>query len=307
MGVGLIDDHERQGLLKFLRRREAKNACVELFAELHKKFDTKRGEITLAKTPSYDLIVDSFDAALSKGLVKDNELSDFLDRVETAGRQHVLLFNVPTKRVTELNEALLNPLQPGSDTSLTTYWEPPASPFARVTWAESSGTMTKVITKREYYVAKPPVTEGTKQITERELQSERSAVILKLHRQKRLFQMRIPVLEDGPDETATSLWKLANKIFQEHLSIDLLNQMQLFPLSDAFHQILENFDDFILTQEREDDGDYYGTRGRRRALEGETRDLRQKEDWKHDDTPRLRLDGSWKINETRHLDCRMHY
>lgn len=109
MGIGIPEETDQASLARFLKHRQAKVRVVGLLKHIKERHDLKKGDVTTSQSASYDKLVSSLDVALKEDWLSHAELTASLDAAEVAGRQHVLLYNVKTSKVSTLASLLTTP------------------------------------------------------------------------------------------------------------------------------------------------------------------------------------------------------
>jgi hypothetical protein len=296
MGIGILTDENAEQLAHYLLQRQAKERIVSLLQEVKDAKNLKLGDVTVSKSATYEQLVWSLNTALREDWLAPAALVKVLEELEVAGRQHVILFHVKANKLTELAGILAAPTH-RRDTvdSLDEFWSVPDQSFARVLRNDAQATMTKIVAARNYHTVETLEQTVDYELFQRLRHRERSAVIVKFTRDKRILQIRIPPREHGAIETARRVLDYAKAVLAGHFDTDnVFACLKEFPLNEALPKIIKNRTDFTLEHDTPEDPNTKTTMSRQRSPNGKAGDLRDCDAWKFDKGySRKTLRGSW--------------
>lgn len=309
--VILMGSDEQDRISHFLKRRQLNDQLVNLLKEIKDEQDLKRGEVTTAQNATYDAILESLSKALQSGWITTERVTGILDAAEVAGRQHVLLFNVPDELCEELQSTLQQPETLNTQgVQLPEFWEVPLGSYTRLIRNDSAFLILKVIARRFYWTSdeKHPSEDRIEIVKQRE--RERSAVIIKLNKQSKCLQFRVPVREKAPNaDTGGSVYEFLTEIVESQYGengLRLFNRLHAFPIEDTFQKMIDNREDFQLLTDTPENKHFKSSMAHKGTTEAAS-DLRDYEQWGFaEGFARTNLRGLWAIGEDVKIDARMH-
>lgn len=307
----ILGNDEQDRIAQFLKRRQLNNEMVKLLCEIKEHEELKRGEITTAQNATYDAIIESLSKSLKEGWITTERVTAILDNAEIAGRQHVLLFNVPEELLDTIQNKLQNPDTLNTHgVQLEEFWEVPLGSYARLLRNDESFLVLKVIARRFYWLSDEsrPSEDRIEIIKQRE--RERSAVVIKLNKQSKLLQFRVPVREKAPNaDTGRSVYEFLVEIVESQYGedgLELFNKLQPFPIEGAYQKMIDNRDDFQLLTDTPENQHFKSSMSHKGKSETAT-DLRDFDQWGFaEGFARTSLRGLWSFDDECNIDARMH-
>jgi hypothetical protein len=308
--VQYLNPEERDNLLLFMKRRQLKERVVARMKEVKEQHKDADG-ISAAKNASYETLVDSVATSLSKGLLDMQTLMQEFDEAELAGRQHVLLFQVPPGRIASTRQRLTSKAGAVVNRRVSEFLQVPTSTTVHLLVDTQKELIVKLVSRRvdwdEHVVKKTEDLE----VVERRRTIERTSIILKYTSAHNLLQIRIPPRGGfGIDETSRKVYLLANAVLDAAYGKEgpaLLQEVGTFPLGHAYSRIVANRDDFIMLSDSPESPHFRAMFARRGA--SGIQDIREMEDYSFHETTfaRTMIRGAWRIGEKIHVHTTMHW
>lgn len=298
MGIGIPIEDDRNRLASFLKHRQANSRIVQLLTDVKNQNDLKLGQVTTAQSASYGTLVESLDTALKNDWLDRAELISILNELEIAGRQHVLIYEIPQNKIPTVAGVLASPSEKRSTIAeLSEFWEVPGGSFARVLVNNQDSVITKIVSDRTYHTVETLEQKIDYELFKRNHHVERSAVIFKLAKGSNTLQIRVPPREHGSGETTTRIHDFVSRILDNHFKNDRLRpHLKFMPINNAFPKIIANRTDFRLEYDSPEDVEVKANLTRRQATNGNAADLRDSNVWKFGNGySRKSMRGSWQI------------
>lgn len=299
-----LTDENKLALARFLERRDLKERVLTLFGAAVSEHELKRGELTQSKSATYAVLSEHVEKAISNDWISEQQVVALLDESEVAGRQHVCIYDLPEHGVPGILNALRDPKsQRRASAKLTDFWELPSASYARVLRSTNDEVLVKLVAQRKYWRSEIDLSQSSddEEWIHRWVETERAAVIVKAIRQSGVVQIRVPPREHlAGSETGKSVYGFAIELLGSHFDIgknSWFSKLKLFSITDAYNNILDNRDDFVLrhdTPESDTAKSRLSKKGAIRDLE----DLRDDEMWQFSDGyARESLRGTWLVSE----------
>lgn len=307
----ILGAEEQDRISHFLKRRQLNYQIIELLKEIKDQQDLKRGEITTAQNATYDAIIESLSKALKEGWITTSRVTNILDAAEVAGRQHVLLFNVPEDIFEDVQEALQKPETLNTQgVQLEEFWEVPLGAYTRLLRNDDEFLVVKVIARRFYWVSNETKPNEDRIEIVKQRERERSAVIIKLNKTTKLLQFRVPVREKSPNaDTGRSVYEFLSEIVSSQFGdtgLDLFNKLHAFPIEDTYQNIIDNREDFQLLTDTPENK-YFKSSMAHKGITDLASDLRDFAQWGFaEGFARTSVRGVWQIGDETTIDMRMH-
>lgn len=306
-----IGSDEQDRISHFLKRRQLNNQMVEVLREIKEKQDLKRGEVVTAQNATYDAITESLSKALKEGWITTERVTEILDTAEVAGRQHVLLFNVPDDLLEDIQSTFQQPETLNTNgVQLEEFWEVPIGSYTRLLQNDENFLVVKVIARRFYWLSEETQPSDDRIEIVKQREQERSAVIIKLNKTTKLMQFRVPVREKAPNaDTGRSVYEFLTDIVESQFGaagLEQFNKLHAFPIEETYQKIIDNREDFQLLTDTPENQHFKSSMSHKGASETAS-DLRDYEQWGFKEGfARTSLRGLWQLVDDNSVDVRMH-
>lgn len=230
----------------FLLKRQLRDQIIPLLKDA-KKEDK---ELRAAKNLTYSQIVDNLMKALTAGKIDHDELLGILDKSEIAGKQHVMIFRLPSVATSKVFKSISTPHgREASSASIKDFITVPTTSSFRKLLETDDEIMIKIVTKRQYWDHNILEDTVSRVLIEKNLKQERSAIIIKCNKTTGIVQIRIPPRQHGLLEAAKSVYDFTRKVISSHYDLnknDWFKLLAYFPIDDAFPNLMNNREDFEL-------------------------------------------------------------
>ena len=306
----VLGNEAQDRIAHFLKRRQLNETMISLLKEVKDQRELKKGEVTTAQNATYDAIIESVSKSLREGWITTERVTQILDGAEVAGRQHICLFRIPDEQFAAVEASLQAPETLNtSGIQLDEFWEIPLGMYTRLMQNDNEFLVVKVTAPRFYWIEdeKRPTEDRIEIVKQRE--RERSAVIIKLEKTKKLLQFRVPIREKAPNaDTGNSVYQFIVEIVRSQFGDAgdaWFNKLRPFPLSDAFQKIIENRDDFELYTDTPENQHFKSSMSHKGAA-ADAKDIRDFAQWGFaEGFARTSIRGAWK-REDSDVQVRMH-
>jgi len=302
---------EKDRLLSFLKRRQLKDRVLELLRVAKATHEDRMGDISLAKNTTYEMLVEAVATCLSRGVISVESLTEEFDRVELAGRQHVLLFRLPSERVRATRRQLLSKVIDPSGRGIHEFIQVPVATTAH-TLVDSTDELTvKFISRRIDWQEVVLEESEDVRLIRKERTIERASIIVKITPARNLLQVRVPPRSGFTDsETSRKVYSLATNVLTAAFGDagpSLIHDLPTFPLGHAYSGLATTRDDFTMLSDSPEGAEFRAVFTRRGA--GSTIDIRDMDDYSfHGGTfARTLMRGLWWLDDDTSVPCAMHW
>lgn len=315
MAAGIVDPKELERLSDFLYRRQHKASTVSLLKAIKEEHNLKRGQVTTSKSATYEELAEALNESLRNEWLTRERLVKLLDAAELAGRQHVLVYQVPEDQLEELAEALRSPKKKRTTTKLEDFWNVPSRFFSQLLIDDGRTTAVKIVVPRKYHSIRHlddtdsiDIPNGDGDIVDviaKIAHRERAAVVVSLLHEAKLLQVRVPPRESGSGSTPRSVYDLAKAATSKAFDASgPFQRLKVFPITDTFNRLQANRDDFVYES---DEPQNEKVHARIKVKRGDgTEDLRDMKEWVYaEGYSRISLGGVWRIGEEL-VKARLH-
>ena len=305
----ILSGEANQSLQRFLVRRNLKEPAVQLLERVREANDLQRGDLSVAKNQTYETLVANLIKAINQGWMDKSELVTLLDESEISGRQHIVIYRLPTQGKKAILDAIVNPQGLSTaEPSIDDFCNVPNASTARIIRSTDRQAIVKIVRKRHYWMREVTESSATDEWIHRWVEEERSAIVLHCDLGAGLLQIRVPPREKGQSETAESVYLLLNEALDEHYPTrnSWFDRLRTFPITDAFASILSNRTDFVLRYDSPESETVKSLMSRKGSIK-ELEDLRDDPMWNYESGfARPSIRGAWLISNARKTTSRFH-
>lgn len=263
-----LTDGEVEQICHYLKRIEAKDNIQNLLEHVKQQKQLNRLQLSTADY-SYDHVFKQALRAIKDSHLSENDLLKAIHEIETAGKKHVLLFDVKDNKLASLKRTLESPtsslkrstLQPELDDYLTA----PKTVGAIVESSNSSVIaqieFSQLVNRRE------KTKQGTSTVITETPTPQRSVAIIKLDTSKRFLQIRLPEVTTANKGHKNALFRMFESVVNGAYSDSkasglskLYDHVELTPIQKALNHLRQRpaapSTEFALLRNTQNEEDY---------------------------------------------------